>query len=117
MDSLNNMEDKKIVEITGEGGIQCDNSDCDYTISVNVEDYKDWVNKPCPKCGENLLTQEDFDMNLKVFKTIEFINSLNQEQLNNIGEILEVNTSIKDEIVKVSFSVDKGIPNFKIIEE
>lgn len=41
-------------------GIKCDH--CDYKDeSVKVEDYKDWLNKPCPKCGANLLTEADYN--------------------------------------------------------
>jgi hypothetical protein len=41
-------------------GIKCDA--CDYRDdSVKVEDYPEWVNKPCPKCGANLLTEADFN--------------------------------------------------------
>lgn len=43
------------------GGLQCDNPKCDYNdMSIKVEDYKDWVNKPCPKCGAILLTENDY---------------------------------------------------------
>ncbi|MBB6622049.1 hypothetical protein H7E67_01270 [Clostridium gasigenes] len=43
------------------GGIKCDNPNCDFNdMNVNAEDYKEWLNKPCPKCGENLLTEEDY---------------------------------------------------------
>jgi len=28
---------------------------------VRYEDYPQWLNRPCPKCGANLLTQADFD--------------------------------------------------------
>lgn len=36
-------------------GIKCDNPECDFKdMSVNFEDYKNWVNRPCPKCGTNL---------------------------------------------------------------
>ncbi len=41
-------------------GIKCDN--CSYKDdSVKFEDYLEWLNKPCPDCGENLLTQKDYD--------------------------------------------------------
>jgi len=43
------------------GGIKCDNQDCDYrNESVTLEDYENWLNKPCPKCGQNLLTEADY---------------------------------------------------------
>tara|TARA_R110002073_G_scaffold100593_1_gene228901 strand:- start:1495 stop:1782 length:288 start_codon:yes stop_codon:yes gene_type:complete len=40
--------------------LQCDAQSCDH-----VEDATDYgphlIGKPCPKCGESLLTQQDFD--------------------------------------------------------
>ena len=43
-------------------GIKCDNPNCDYRDdSIKKEDYLSFVNKPCPKCGSNLLTQKDYD--------------------------------------------------------
>jgi len=43
------------------GGIKCDNEACDFVdLSVNLHDYPQWLNKACPKCGDNLLTEEDF---------------------------------------------------------
>jgi len=44
-------------------GIKCDNPDCDFVDdSVTWDDYdktvSEWLNRPCPKCGTNLLTQE-----------------------------------------------------------
>ncbi len=39
-------------------GIKCDR--CDYKDeNVRFEEYEEWLNKPCPECGANLLTQED----------------------------------------------------------
>lgn len=47
--------------VTG-GGLKCDNPNCDFVdMSIAIEDYDKWLNKPCPKCGANLLTQEDYD--------------------------------------------------------
>lgn len=43
-------------------GIKCDNPDCNFKdMAVKFEDYEEYVNKPCPLCGENLLTQQDYD--------------------------------------------------------
>ena len=42
-------------------GIQCDNINCNYeNEDVQVGEYEQWLNKPCPKCGSNLLTEADF---------------------------------------------------------
>ena len=43
-------------------GIKCDNESCDYVdFTVPLEEYPNWVNKPCPKCGENLLTEQAYE--------------------------------------------------------
>ncbi|WP_040194775.1 hypothetical protein [Clostridium culturomicium] len=57
-------------------GIKCDNPKCDFNdMSVKLEDYKEWLNKPCPKCGENLFTEEDFANTMMM---ISFIDSMNK---------------------------------------
>lgn len=57
-------------------GIKCDNKSCNYiNKNVLVEDYIKWLNKPCPKCGENLLTQEDYDNVRGMIKFIEMMNN------------------------------------------
>lgn len=40
-------------------GMKCDNPNCDWQdMSINFEDYAEYVNKPCPVCGENLFTEK-----------------------------------------------------------
>lgn len=69
-------------------GIKCDNSVCTYEdMSVKREDYLTWLNKPCPKCGDNLLTQKDYDaliklekiMNNPIMKVFGFIDTIFQK--------------------------------------
>jgi hypothetical protein len=51
------------------GGIRCDNTNCDYlNEAVPLSEYPKWINKPCPKCGENLLTEKDFKDTLRIYK-------------------------------------------------
>lgn len=57
------------------GGIKCDNPECCYADeTVKVEDYKDWLNKPCPECGSNLLTQADYDNVQMLIKVAKLLN-------------------------------------------
>jgi len=59
----NEEENRKVsaVEVVM-SGIKCDNPSCDhFEKDVPFENYSEYVDKPCPKCGENLLTQEDFE--------------------------------------------------------
>jgi hypothetical protein len=58
-------------------GIKCDNPDCDYRDPmVEFHEYKDWLNKPCPKCGANLLTEKDLAALRRLIKLTAFINWL-----------------------------------------
>lgn len=44
-------------------GIKCDNPNCDYVDpNVSVDQYPQYVNRPCPKCGANLLTEQDYQV-------------------------------------------------------
>jgi len=59
------------------GGIKCDNPDCDFRdMDVKFEDYPLWLNRPCPKCGWNLLTQDDLDTTKTLLKLVNFINAI-----------------------------------------
>lgn len=55
-------------------GIKCDTKGCGWSdTSVLVIDYLDWVNKPCPDCGGNLLTEADHIATIKMgSKVIKF---------------------------------------------
>lgn len=58
-------------------GIKCDNPECKYRDDeVKYEDYIHWLNKPCPECGSNLLTEADYNVVLKMVKAVNFINRL-----------------------------------------
>lgn len=53
-------------------GIKCDNPQCDFKDhTVRIEDYKQWLNWPCPKCGANLLTQADYDATIALVVGLE----------------------------------------------
>jgi hypothetical protein len=69
---------KKLIETHQENSIECDNPLCDFVILNETEDpnapIDKYLNQPCPKCGENLLTQEDLDAYIKGMKIINFLN-------------------------------------------
>jgi len=44
-------------------GLRCDADGCDYEdMNINVEEYEQYVNAPCPECGANLLTEADYEL-------------------------------------------------------
>lgn len=64
--------------------IKCDNEKCNYTNeNISVENLNKWINKPCPKCGEILLTQENYN-NYKMLITLNSsINKLIKPKIND----------------------------------
>jgi len=53
----------RIIDHLNINGIKCDC--CNFKDeSVKVEDFKLWLNKPCPKCGANLLTKKDLNITM-----------------------------------------------------
>jgi hypothetical protein len=60
-------------------GIKCNTPGCGYRDdTVQVKDYKLWVNKPCPKCGASLLTQADYSTTLLLIIIADAVNSFFQ---------------------------------------
>ena len=56
-------------------GIKCDNPICDYRDdSAEYKDYEKWLNKPCPKCGTNLLTEKDLNTTKNLILITDIIN-------------------------------------------
>ncbi|MCK5612193.1 hypothetical protein KAR91_60535 [Candidatus Pacearchaeota archaeon] len=50
-------------------GLKCDAKGCSYEDNnVKVEDYESYLNKPCPVCGANLLTEQDLATVKKLMK-------------------------------------------------
>ena len=56
-------------------GLKCDY--CDYRDdTIPFSDYKVSIGKPCPKCGNSLLTQEEYDKSVKLLKTMDVLNKI-----------------------------------------
>lgn len=65
-------------------GIKCDNPDCDFADNnVEFSDYDKWLNKPCPKCGQNLLTEQDYETCQFLFNLTNKINTVANDKTYN----------------------------------
>lgn len=54
-------------------GIKCDAPGCGYRDdAVKREEYPDYINRPCPKCASNLLTQKDYSFVVALEKWVAF---------------------------------------------
>jgi len=95
---------RKLIEQYQEKFVVCDNDDCGYEIPFNDKlNLFDFIDKECPNCGDNLLTNEDYIMSLKIQKCIDFINKWFSWTLIFSGKIREEDYS------KVGLHVHKGI--------
>jgi hypothetical protein len=68
----------KLIDLYQENLIICDNPKCDYLIPNPTGDpnaeCKQYINMPCPKCGDNLLTEQDYVQSNNFMRKINFIN-------------------------------------------
>lgn len=63
-------------DIVYEGAfLQCDTKGCDH-IEKTPDYGPQYIGMPCPKCGANLLTQEDFDAAQPMYAAIEILKKM-----------------------------------------
>ena len=100
------------------GGIKCDNPECDFIdMTVEMDEYDNWVNKSCPKCGCILLTEQDYK-NIKFLQ--KFVNIVNNSLIDvpTTGETATVEVKM-DGTGKMEFEMEdekNNLRNFKIID-
>lgn len=75
--------------------IICDNPLCNYWVKLEAKDILKYVNTPCPRCGENLLTEADLDHHLKLLAAIQNTPNIAEE-----GDKTEYSISAKDGIFR-----------------
>ena len=79
-------------------GLKCDKEDCDYIdMTIKVDDYKDYIDCPCPKCGSSLLTQVDFDIVQKMIVLSEMFPYDPEKDLDKVSVHLNGTGDIKFE--------------------
>lgn len=78
--------DNKNIEFE-DGGLVCDKPSCDWQdLTIKFEELESYVNKPCPKCGENILNELDFNNAKKVRSAMEYFNTLSPDEINKLSE-------------------------------
>ena len=69
---------RKLIDPVQEHIVVCDNPACDYKLANPTKDprheIENYLNKPCPECGQNLLTKRDLDDYMRMLKVIDWIN-------------------------------------------
>ena len=77
---------RKLIDLktSNEAAITCDNKDCDLEIKATsikgydpqypISSIRPFINVGCPCCGENLLTEHDFNLALKFYTSVNWLN-------------------------------------------
>lgn len=67
-------------------GLMCDNEKCDWKdTTIPIEHFSNWVNASCPKCGEVVLTLEDFQSVVEVNTIVKMFNNMTEDQVKAFG--------------------------------
>jgi hypothetical protein len=69
---------RQLIETEQEFLVVCDNKECGYQVVNETKSpdvcTKEYINKPCPNCGQNLLTFDDYMESEKFLAKIKWIN-------------------------------------------
>lgn len=100
-------ENKQAVTMVATG-IKCDNPECDFAdFTVTMEDYEQWVNRPCPKCGANLLTEADFKNVQMLMKLATMVNKSVSVENPDESEMVQMHIGM-DGTGKMDVSIEKA---------
>lgn len=82
--------------------LKCDAVGCDHVEFHEGHITLGMIGKECPKCGANLLTEEDYYAGLEVGRYLELLESL------GIVKILGISEEIPEGHTKVSINPPQG---------
>lgn len=90
-----------------ETGLKCDNASCDWKDEAITSDIMaDYINFPCPNCGENILTQGDYNNYMTVINIIKQVENMSDEEIESLtGGIKDLN----EDIYRMKIDTHKGI--------
>lgn len=79
---------KNRIEYVGTTNLKCDNEECDYVSHKFPNDHiVDLVGAECPLCKSNLLTQADLNKFILLGNTVDFVNSMSEEEFEEASKI------------------------------
>ena len=69
-------------------GLKCDNPSCDYSNpDIPFEQYEQFINCPCPKCGQSLLTPQAYKMCVAMKNMGQFITKITGGEKENSSKV------------------------------
>lgn len=81
-------------------GIKCDN--CSFRDNnVHFSEYPQWLNKPCPECGHNLLTNKDYNTCLKTLEAVKQANEFSDDEAVKERKFYEL---MSDDIIVIKYN-------------
>ena len=70
-------------------GLKCDNPCCDFVNKdIPFEQYEQFIDYPCPKCGQSLLTPQAYKMCVQMKKMADFITKVTGGSKENDPEVI-----------------------------
>ena len=91
-----------------QGGLKCDNPECDWSdMTIMFNDYPQYINAPCPKCDENILTEEDHNLVVELRKMVTMFNNMTEEEMKAF-EDAQTEESLQEnkKILKEQYNID-----------
>jgi len=77
-------------------GLICDNPKCDWKDeSISFDKFIDYVNAPCPQCGENVLTDNDYQNVVTLFEQIDRVNQFSSEEFKDMTKVGDNDPQVK----------------------
>lgn len=79
-------------------GIKCDNEECGWKDpTVPYEDYPKYIDKPCPCCGANLLTRQDYLVTKRIIEISKLFGNIEVPD-NKVNTLMRVNMNGKNQV-------------------
>lgn len=67
---------KKIIDYRQMGKLHCDNPSCGHDLPEALPISEALIGYPCPKCGSDMLTRQDYNAAIQLMRIADFANKL-----------------------------------------
>lgn len=103
----------KMVEYIEPETLDCDKPGCGYQEPIAGPLTEDMIGILCPKCGESLLTQQDYNDTMLIIAAMKdyanVINSMSEEEIDELTKNVQLPEGVnKDDLMSLSIKCHKG---------